>query len=619
MKSIALPLVAAVLPITSLAQQTAGPLETIVVTATRTERALDDVAATVSRKTAEELERELARDIRDLVRYEPGVSVDGTDRFGLGGFTIRGIGGNRVLTVLDGVRVADAYSFGPFLSVGRDYVDVDALEALEIVRGPASALYGSDALGGVVAYRTKDARDYLAGERFHVGLKTGYSSADDSAVGTATFAAGGERISGMLLHTRRSGHETETAGRVGATGPTRERADPRNLASNNSLLKLSIEPSDRHRLTFSADVFDSAIGSNVLSDVGTIANGFETAAYDAEDLIDRRRLTLGYTFFGGGELVDRVDLRVYEQSSEQAQTTRQLRHSLADGTQTRRWRNSYFDQDLEGFSAQVDKAVNGAGRHYLIVGTEYWSTDSASLRDGGTTDAATGAPIPEFTALPTRDFPQTQVEQYGLYVQDEIRLVDGRLLLTPSLRLDAFDASAIGDAVYFSGNPGQPLPEDFDDSEVSPKLGLVYRLSERLDVHAQYAEGFKAPPYSDVNVGFTNPIGGYKTISNPELESERSRSTELGFRIRGDFGRIAIAAFRNRYDEFIATLLSAPQFAGTGGVDPADGLFTFQSQNIPGVEIDGVELSGELALTARRNFGLSFALAYADGIDTSTG
>src|SRR5690606_37125373 len=150
--------------------------DTLVVTATRTERDIATVPATVSVKTAEQIEREIARDIRDLIRYEPGVSVGGTgERFGLGGYTTRGIGGNRVLTLLDGVRVADAYSFGPFLSANRDYVDIDTLQALEIVRGPGSALYGSDALGGVVAYRTKNPRDYLDGQPFHVGLKTGYS------------------------------------------------------------------------------------------------------------------------------------------------------------------------------------------------------------------------------------------------------------------------------------------------------------------------------------------------------------------------------------------------------------------------------------------------------------
>ena len=594
--------------------------DTVVVTATRTERNIDLVTATVSVKTAEELERELARDIRDLVRYEPGVSIGGTgERFGPGGLSIRGMGGNRVLTMVDGVRVADAYSFGPFLSANRDYVDVDGLKALEIVRGPGSALYGSDALGGVVAYRTKDARDYLDGSPFYAGFKTGYSGVDDSTVGTLTFASGTETVSGMLLYTRRNAHETENFGNgVGGTGTTRELPDPQNIESDGALLKLSLHPSDRHQITFGADLFDSTTVSQVLSDYDLVASGVRTLRHDADDTTERERFSVDYTFINDGGLLDRVNTQIYSQTSDQVQRTSQQRLALANGGLTNRRRDSYFEQDIDGLNVQADKAIeSSAGRHYLAFGAEYWTTDSASLRDGGTVNAVTGAIVPE--ALPTRDFPPTRIDQYGVYFQDEIALFDERLLVTPSVRLDSFDATAVGDAVYFSGNPGQPAPADYNDSEVSPKVGLLYRLNERYSLYAQYAEGFKAPPYGDVNVGFTNPIGGYKTISNPNLTSERSRSTELGLRISADFGKVSLVAFRNTYDDFIESLLVAPQFAATGGVDPTDGLFTFQSQNLEGVKIDGLELSGEIGLGSTRNLSLRIALAYADGTDEATG
>ena len=141
-------------------------LETVTVIATRTVRSLDELASTVSVKTAGDLERELARDISDLVRFEPGVTVAGAgSRFGLTGFSIRGIGGNRVLTMIDGIRVPEEFSFGPFLSARRDYVDMDSLSRAEIARGPVSSLYGSDALGGVVALTTRQPSDYLDADR----------------------------------------------------------------------------------------------------------------------------------------------------------------------------------------------------------------------------------------------------------------------------------------------------------------------------------------------------------------------------------------------------------------------------------------------------------------------
>ena len=127
-------------------------MDTTTVIATRTERALEEIAATISVKTSDVIERELVRNIADLVRFEPGVSVAGTgSRFGLNGFNIRGLGGNRVLTMVDGVRVPDEFSFGPFLSARRDFVDIDSLSRVELASGPISSLYGSDALGVCVS------------------------------------------------------------------------------------------------------------------------------------------------------------------------------------------------------------------------------------------------------------------------------------------------------------------------------------------------------------------------------------------------------------------------------------------------------------------------------------
>ena len=182
-------------------------LETVTVIATRTVRSLDELASTVSVKTADDLERELARDISDLVRFEPGVTVAGAgSRFGLTGFNIRGIGGNRVLTMIDGIRVPEEFSFGPFLSARRDYVDIDSLSRAEIARGPVSSLYGSDALGGVVALTTRQPSDYLDADRtFSGSFKGGHSGVDKNTAGTVSLAARSGPASGLILYTRRTG------------------------------------------------------------------------------------------------------------------------------------------------------------------------------------------------------------------------------------------------------------------------------------------------------------------------------------------------------------------------------------------------------------------------------
>src|SRR3990167_1273553 len=236
------------------ADKTPTQFDTVTVTATRTEQTLDQVPSTVSVQTERDIDQKNVKDIKDLVRYEPGVSVSGSgSRFGLSGFTIRGIGGNRVLTQVDGVSMPDAFSFGGFLSAQRDYVDPDTVKQVEIIRGPASSLYGSDAIGGAVSFLTKDAGDYLdEGDDAYARLKTGYDGSDDSWQRSATFTARLGQVDGLLHLGRRSGQATDTHSGQGGIGAAREQANPQDYRADNLLSKLgwNYNDSDRLQLTY---------------------------------------------------------------------------------------------------------------------------------------------------------------------------------------------------------------------------------------------------------------------------------------------------------------------------------------------------------------------------------
>ena len=592
--------------------------ETITVVATRTERPLDAVAATVSVKTAEQIEEELVRDIADLVRFEPGVGVAGTgSRFGLAGFRIRGIGGNRVLTLIDGVRVPDEFSFGPFLSARRDLVDIDSLRRAEIARGPVSALWGSDALGGVVSFTTKQPGDRLdPNDSFAAAFKGGHSSADGSTVGTVDVAAARGPLSAMLLYTRRTGHETDTAGAVAGTGAAREKPDPQQTTLDNIVAKVVFSPSQRHRLSLGVDLYANDTTSEILSDYGSVVFGTTVNSRDADDARERQRTSLAYRYAGPLAVADRIDLTLYRQSGETTQRTFEERTTPSRAMQARR-RDSFYEQRIDGMVVQFGKrfATGGIG-HALTYGAEHFVTRNAGLRDGGTFDAS-GRPVREFSPLPTRDFPLTEVVQTALFVQDEIELFGGALSLSPGLRFDRFEADAEPDAIYLSGNPGSATPEDYGDSEVTAKIGAVYRFNPTFSAYAGYSEGFRAPPYDDVNVGFSNFLGGYKTIANPDLESERSRGLEIGARYAGKVLELRWSLFRNDYEDFIESFALAPRFLRSGGIDPADGLRTFQSVNRASVRIQGSELGG--AAVFRSGLSGRFALAYADGEDRAAG
>ncbi len=616
--SLALAEQAASEPIASLHQE-----ERMTVVGTRTERNIDQVDATVTVIDSETIERRLMRDIRDLVRYEPGVSVGGTgSRFGLEGFNIRGVDGNRVLTIVDGIRVPDEFSFGPFLSAQRDLVDIDSISRAEIARGPISTLYGSDALGGVVAFRTRSPFDYVsAGEPVAADLKAGYSSANDGWVGTGTFAGGNDRVAGLVSYTRREASETINQGEVGGTGQAREKPDPQAISTRNLQLKGALALNDAHTLTLGFVDYANETDTQVLSDYGTLSQGTLVNTRDAVDERARQRYSLEYAYDRDNGLLHHAQGVIYYQTSETRQDTVESR-TPPGGSEKLRQRLSHFEQDIAGFMGQLGRSFEGAGRHEITLGGEFYQTDSRSLREGFTVDAATGAPVFEFFPLPTRDFPTTRVRHAALFLQDEMTLLDGRLLVTPGVRWDAYDAKATADDIYRNGNPGIAEPVDYRDSDVTFKLGGVFAFNQSLSAYARYSEGFRAPPYDDVNVGFTNFIGGYKTIANPDLVSETSAGVEAGLRFTGAWGNVQLSAFRTDFDNFIESLAIAPAFAPSG-IDPRDGLVTFQSINRTNVRIEGWEARGllDLGMVSSRlsAFALEGAIAYAEGADRDDG
>jgi hemoglobin/transferrin/lactoferrin receptor protein len=211
--------------------------------------------------------------------------------------------------------------------------------------------------------------------------------------------------------------------------------------------------------------------------------------------------------------------------------------------------------------------------------------------------------VPGILPFPTKYFPESVVTELGGYLQAETTLAGGRVKLVPGLRYDRFDLDADeNDPIFFAGNPGSPPPSDLTDAAVSPRFSLVYSPVSAAAVYVQYARGFRAPPFSDVNNGFTNPAGGYTTLPNPDLKPETSDSYEAGVRAKIGRAGFSLAVFDSRYDDFIETV--------TLGIND-QGLLEFQPRNLTAVRISGVELAGDVAF--RPTVRLRGAFSYLDG------
>lgn len=163
--------------------QTQSNLPEIIVTATRTANSVDETIAPVTIFTREDIERSQATSVIDVLRTAPGISF--TSNGGMGGtsgISIRGTNTDHVLYLIDGVPIRSATSGNTAIQ----YIPVAQIERIEIVRGPRSSLYGSDAIGGVIQIFTKkDEKD-----KFTASM--GYGS-DDTKELTASYSGGDEK------------------------------------------------------------------------------------------------------------------------------------------------------------------------------------------------------------------------------------------------------------------------------------------------------------------------------------------------------------------------------------------------------------------------------------------
>jgi hemoglobin/transferrin/lactoferrin receptor protein len=305
-------------------------LQQVTISATRNEQDVNSVPSTVSVYTREDLDRNNVNTIKELVRYEPGVSVGGTgQRAGISGYNIRGIDGDRVLTQVDGVQVPDGFFNGPYAQTNRNYVDPEIVKRVEILRGPASVLYGSNAIGGAVSYYTLDPDDIIKpGKDTGARLKTGYSSADDSWLNSGTVAGRSGDFDGLLHFSQRNGHETESYGETGGTGLDRTEANPQDARTTNVLAKLGWNYADDARLGFTYEHYKDDRDTNLLSAVGGPFNEGQGMGFyksrSGNDTITRERFGIENRFGLDSTLADNIKWSLNYQIAKTDQSTEEI-------------------------------------------------------------------------------------------------------------------------------------------------------------------------------------------------------------------------------------------------------------------------------------------------------
>ena len=294
-------------------------------------------------------------------------------------------------------------------------------------------------------------------------------------------------------------------------------------------------------LRTTAEVYDTRVETEWFSDRSRIALGslrYDTLDSDALDTQNRVRVSLDHTLAGRG--LDHVFWSVHGQANDTSQVIDRERLTLVDGAMVPTLRHGTLDYEQIGYggSLQIREQLAGPRDGVLLTAGGSFTSDRFDiLRDRTETRAGSGEPVPTDLIFPTKYFPASGVAEAGAYLQAEFLL--GRVTLVPGVRYDRFALDADQhDPIYVAGLNAEAV--DFGDAALSPKVGGTLRLNDTLTLHGQYAAGFRAPPYSAINTGFTSLRGGYTTLPNPDLRAERSDNLELG--VRAGFDRASIGA-----------------------------------------------------------------------------
>ena len=583
-----------------------GPelMDQIVVVAHKDERSIREIAANVTVLSRADLNGQLATSVSDVFRYVPGVDYEGAGtRFGTESINIRGIGGNRVAIQVDGIPLTDQFDTGSFSNATRDFIDAGMIQGIEVLHGPASALYGSSAIGGVVAVRTPDPVDLMGQGGVGGDVLATWRGADNSTHGQAMMALGNSSTGFMAGYSWREGEEIESA-----AAP--DDLDTRDYNRETVLLKYVSD--NRWGQTFRASYIHQ--DANTLSSMNSVLGTGRyrsTTALEGDDSSQMDVVNVAYEFGSPESWIDSGVVRAFWETAEIGQYT--LDERAAARTPVSIDRYFSFDQEVQGIEVNLWKDFAGdVVSQRLGVGAQYRDRTTEEYRDGLSTNLETGVQTNVLLGevFPLRDFPISGTTETAVYIEDTISIGDSWTVIA-ALRADRFELNPDVDAMYLADYPDYGTVS-LDESDVSPKLGVIYAFGPSLDAYLQYSHGFRAPPYSDANVSLDMPLFRYRAVPNPDLRSESSDGFDIGLRWRGVRSSARISAFRTDYVDFIETKVNI-------GVDPVSGYTEFQSLNIEDTTIEGFEAGWQTRFGTYDSFGFDGSAFYARGNNNMTG
>ncbi|GBF51027.1 putative TonB-dependent outer membrane receptor [Leptospira ryugenii] len=575
---------------------------TITVTATRRKGLLKDATITTEVINRKDIDAMGAKDISETLGNIPGIEVRPAQS-GERGSTVRlqGLAAQNVLILVDGQRTTGRFSG----SIDLTRFKVDDIERIEIVKGASSAIYGSDAIAGVINIITKESKSPFSaefrslagtGSKLYYGPYLEYRNSASlgirrESVGTY-FTVGWHRGEGYDL--TRDATEGPRNGRIASLSPT---YNPyiNGTSFVSSYLYSTRLPSYTPPLeSTSGGAFNDLnvsnkstwqVSQNLLLTSTVYYRYLQQMAVDAslpKTIYDRSNQTHDFmaALNADWNLNQKLSLHTNVNHSKFLDLFRNDQRK-SDELDTQQRTNNSVSEVRNRFDYQFSES------HVTSVGLEYLYDSISSARIAPDCKR-------EFPNLCAEDFvPDISKSQSingnafrfrtAFFIQDEWKISDKpRVQVVPGIRYDR-------DSIY----GGQWLP----------KLALRYDITDRLRLRLANGLGYRAPSFQDLYFNFLNPGVGYRVAGNPNLQPELSRSYNLG--LEWDLTKniwLSSNLFHNNVDNLIGFR--------TNPLRDRSGLLVYQTSNYQKAMTAGIESSIQFRLTEAVNVGVGYTYTH---------
>ena len=549
-------------------------LEQVTITATRTAKDVFDAPAAVSVIDSTRLARKMPNTAVDAFRDLPGLDITGVGT-NQARPLVRGLGGQRILLLEDGLRLNNSrrqQDFGELPAIAG----ITGIDRVEIVRGPASVLYGTDAIGGVVNVITAGLPSSgTDGVRGWAGFR--YSTADEQQTPSAGLQGRAGRFafraSGAYRDTRAYDAPSGTFGDIRLEQDVKVNDTGVRDYSFNALAGWDLGKSQS--LFARAERYtarDAGFGYVANSDLGATDAPSIQITYPDQDV---SRYSLGWRALAlGSALADRVEVTTYLQNN-----TRHLNldvfipfgNGLPPTAGVTSQQRNWTDLSTVGFRAEASKLVGS--RMVLTYGADAFRDRSENADSSRTVVTGFGPPQSQTSNRP--QIPNATFRSGGLFAQSDVRVVDRVSLIVGGRVQDVLAKTRE------TPNSTSPLVESRDRTAVGT-ANLLVRAASGLNLIATVGRGFRSPNLVERFFEGPTPEGSGYQSSNLELEPETSLNVDLGARWRrgGLFAEAFV--FQNNVYDGIA-------IEATG--DTVNRLPVYRNVNVDQLRYRGLELA----------------------------